>query len=384
MAFREEERQSPEPRGQLPIAIACLLAALALLHLPGDTQDEVAQVLRGSILKPFVAVQEHMARARVRRTEIDQLRIRKDSLVARATALESLAEENRRLRDLLGLQERAGPDFVPASVVRPGTRGSESLFVVDVGSRDGVQRNSPVIAEDGLVGVIREVSAGHAVGMDWTHPDFRASVMTRGGEFYGFAQPHRGPFRETDRLVLDGLHYHARVAESTTVVTSGLGGIYPRGLVVGRVADVHEEGAGWRRSYRLEPAVEVGSVTHVLVLRGDALPSNPWDREAEEGDDLGFLWPLEGMEGAEGSVGLARRAVPGLPGLARPAGEVTALEGPDELEGPPDPDPPPALGEGGAGAPIPGSTSGGLDGRGSVGLPPNPVGTFRELGGRAP
>lgn len=378
MAFPDEERRSPDPRGQLPIAFLCLLAAMALLHLPSDVQDDVARGLRGTILQPFVAVQEQVTRSRVRRAEVDDLRMRMDSLVARSTALESLAEENRRLRDLLDLRDRAEPDFVSASVVRPGTRGAESIFVVDVGSDDGVRRNAPVIAANGLVGVIREVSAGHAVGMDWTHPDFRASVMTEGGEHYGLAQPNRGPFRETDELLLAGLPYHAHVEPSTPIVTSGLGGIYPRGLLVGRVAEVHEEGAGWRRSYRLRPAVEVGGSTHVLVLTGDALPGRDLDGigpEADEEDDFAFLWLTDAMDSGLNAAGLARRSIPGLPGLGAGSEATEELSAPEELEGPPDPEAPPAAGADGGMAP--GAGLPGAGGRGAFGLPTNPVGTTR-------
>ena len=370
MAFPEEERPSPEPKGQLPIAVLCLLVAVALLQIPSDAQDEMARTLRSTVLQPFVVVQEHVAQSQMRRAEVEELRVRKDSLVARAAALEGLAEENRRLRDLLELQERAGPEFVSASVVRPGTQGSESLFVVDVGSRDGVRENSPVIAEEGLVGVIREVSLGHAVGMDWTHPDFGVSVTTRQGDIYGIAHPSRGPFREADRLLLDGLPYQSHLDESTTVITSGLGGVFPRGLVVGRVVEVHEEGAGWRRSYRLQPAVEVGSVTHALVLTGDPLPEGvPGEDEPE---DLAYLWPEGPLDPGGGKAALAGPPVAGLPeSLLMGRGDVGRVS-PDELDAPSDPEAPPAAGEEGA-AGLSGAAFAGPEAGPRLGLPRSPV-----------
>lgn len=367
-AFPDEERRTRDPKGQVPGALVCLLVAIALLHLPGDTQDDISRMVRGTILQPFVVVQEYVAHARVRRAQVEDLRERNDSLTARTATLEGLMEENRRLRGLLDLRERAGTDFVPASVVRPGTRGAESIFLLDVGERDGVRVNAPVIAEDGLVGVVREVSSGSAVGMDWTHPDFRASVMVSGGELYGIIRPQRGPFRETDRLILDGLPYHADVEDSTRVVTSGLGGVYPRGLVVGRVQGVHEEGAGWRRSYRLTPAVEVASVTHVLVLTGEALPGGDG-----AGDDFTVLWEGGVAEALRpGTSGVRQERVSGLseqlPEAEGPGGREAA-----ELEGPPDPDAPPPVEETGAG--------GSAAGEGGFGLPPNPVGMSRAPGG---
>jgi hypothetical protein len=55
------------------------------------------------------------------------------------------------------------------------------MFIVDVGGEDGVRVGSPVVSPRGLVGVIREVRATNAVGMDWAHPEFRASAMLADG-----------------------------------------------------------------------------------------------------------------------------------------------------------------------------------------------------------
>jgi rod shape-determining protein MreC len=201
-----------------------------------------------------------------------------DSLTALLASHSAVVDENRTLRSLLDLAERTGPAYRPATVLRPGTPGSESMFIVDVGRRDGVVERAPVVGPFGLVGVIREVRERDAVGMDWTHPDFRVSAMLEDGSAYGLVERWEGSFREEDRLLLNGLPFNLPVADGTAVVTSGLGGVFPRGIPIGRIDGVSETQGDWRKSYWLAPRVDPASATHVLVLtdRGDPDVSDVW------------------------------------------------------------------------------------------------------------
>jgi rod shape-determining protein MreC len=119
--------------------------------------------------------------------------------------------------------------------------------------------------------VIREALPEQSVGMDWSHPDFRASAMTLDGLWFGLVESRAGPFREADRLILLGVPFNAPVDSGTVVVTSGLG-VLPRGIPIGRVRAVADSMGGWQKSYWLDPFVEPGSVTHALVaLEGTAV-----------------------------------------------------------------------------------------------------------------
>lgn len=252
-------------RKQWGLALLAIGCAFVLLYLPAGAQNGIATALRGSVLYPFIMTQEGLARGNATRTTVLEMQEEVEALAARLSTLSTLREENRRLRGLLGLQEREVPAFLGALVMRPSTRGSESLFLVDLGTLDGVRPHSPVITPEGLAGVIREVGPRISVAMDWTHPDFRASAMTEDGEAYGVVEPRRGEFREVDRLLLNGIAYHEMLAPGTLILTSGRGGVYPRGIVLGTVDEQAEEEAGWRRSYWLRPAVSPGAITHVLV-----------------------------------------------------------------------------------------------------------------------
>jgi rod shape-determining protein MreC len=259
-----------------------MVLALAAPYLSDDFQARVAVTLQSSALAPFIALQARITEGRARADQIEYLESELDSLAAVASTQAALIEENRELRELLGLAERAGPRFRPATVLRPGTPGSESMFLVDVGARDGVAEGAPIVSARGLVGRIVEVRESYAVGIDWTHPDFRASAMLAEGGMFGLVENVRGEFREEDRLMLNGTAYHERAPEGSLVVTSGLGGLMPRGIPVGRIDATAEVEGSWRKSYWLRPMVDPGGITHVLVEASGA-----------EGEDLSGLWAAD-------------------------------------------------------------------------------------------
>jgi len=268
MAYNRDDPIERNERRQLYGAVGFFVLALVTLNLPGPAQQQLATILRGSLLRPFVGMQRMVTGARLRAVDNADLRARLDSLVTVLAQTGSLAEENRRLRGLLDLQGRLGSGFVAANAARSGTSGSESVLLIDVGRADGVDVNAPVLVQEGLVGKVIEVRSRESLAMDWTHPDFRASAMTEDGETYGIVEPDRGVFREADRLLLGGIPFYTELAEGTRVVTSGRGGIYPRGVAIGTVLELNEAGEQWRRSYWLRPAARPGRAAHVLVAAG--------------------------------------------------------------------------------------------------------------------
>ncbi|MCH2464626.1 MAG: rod shape-determining protein MreC, partial [Gemmatimonadetes bacterium] len=221
----------------------------------------------------FIATQQWMVAAKDNAADVGVLRAQLDSLSATVSSQAGLLDENQTLRDLLDLAERGETSFRPATVLRSGIPGSESMFFLNLGSRDGIENGAPVVDRHGLVGRILEVRQEISVGMDWTHPDFRASAMLQDGGTYGIVENRRGAFREEDRLVLNGTAYYETAPDNTLVLTSGLGGVFPRGIPIGRIAGIEEVQGQWRKAYRLQPMVEPGSVTHVIVFTG-IVPNN--------------------------------------------------------------------------------------------------------------
>jgi rod shape-determining protein MreC len=252
-------------RREAVLAGAVLLVALILLMLPTEYQRPIRNGLRASILQPFLATQSQIAQRRGRVVDVTALRAQRDSLAAVVAAQASLSEENRQLRSSLGLQARLADEYVPANVIRAALTSAESTFIIDVGRADGVFVGSPVLTADGLLGVVWEVDERSAQAIDWTHPDFRVSAMTAEGTAYGMVEPRRGAHREEDMLALTGTAFQVDVRPGRRVVSSGRGGLHPRGVVIGTVIGIEEADTGWRKSYLIRPAVRPEGAVHVLV-----------------------------------------------------------------------------------------------------------------------
>jgi rod shape-determining protein MreC len=257
-------------RRDAAIAGAVLLLGIVLFLMPPVYQEMVRGAIRQTVLSPFLATQVQVAERRGRMVDVTRIRAQRDSLAALSTAQAALAEENRRLRGLLGLAERAGADFIPSNVLWLGIGAAESTFMVAVGSSHGVRVESPVIAPEGLLGVVRVVEGGRAQAIDWTHPEFRVGAMTAEGDAYGIVEPRRGRHREEDLLALTGAPFHTDIQPGRRIVTSGRGGVFPRGIVIGTVIGIEEADTGWRKSYLIRPVVRPEAASQVLVGIGSA------------------------------------------------------------------------------------------------------------------
>lgn len=265
MVGLDTDRTNEQRRRQLFLALGCVLLSAVLLYLPASTQAVLANAVRSTALRPFIALNEARTRAAERARDFEVLRAQMDSVVANMAAQRTLAEENRQLRSLLGLEERQSGVYRAATVIRPGTPGAESVFLLGIGARDGVQAFAPVITDSGLLGVTQEVLETNALAIDWSHPDFRVGVMSPDGLSHGLVSSVRGTFREQDRMILRGTAFLSDLDPGTELRTSGRGGVWPRGVLVGWVDEVAEASSGWEKSYYVIPAVYPGSVTHALV-----------------------------------------------------------------------------------------------------------------------
>jgi rod shape-determining protein MreC len=197
---------------------------------------------------------------------MEHMRAQRDSLALAAATLPQLEAENARLRGLLGLGARLGIGFTTGEVLHQAGVTDGLTLVLSVGSADGVQTLAPVVAPDGLVGLVRTADRHTSVALAWTHPDFRVSAMVENQRVFGVVAARRGA-REGELMELRGVSYRDVLQPGTKVVTSGLGGVFPRGIPIGTVQGVLSESAGWERTYLLRPAVHPAQASHVMVLQ---------------------------------------------------------------------------------------------------------------------
>ena len=271
-------------RTDLHIVLGLVLLSLISVNLPADAQRSVRGAVRQSVLRPFIEIQVMVTRARSQARNYLTVRAQLDTMLTLIASQRTLAEETRQLRGLLELEERSPGRLVPVTVTRSGTAGSESVFRIDKGSAAGIARFDAVRTDLGLLGQVQEVNPHSALAIDWSHPEFRVSAMTADGQAHGLVEVVRGEFREQDRLVLSGTAYLSDLAPGVELVTSGRGGVFPRGVRIGWIAGVAGTSAGWDISYYVDPAVYPGTATYALVAIG--LPDDTTRTDGESADSL--------------------------------------------------------------------------------------------------
>jgi len=285
MAGYPNEIQDRPERRPLVWAGVWFLLSLVAINMPATWQQPLAAFLRATVLRPFVWTQETLTQARITNAENTTLQAQLDSMIAREVGQNRLVDENLQLRGLLGLAQRMGAGWISASAVRSGTAGSEAIFYLDAGAADGVRVNAPVLTRGGLVGLVIQVAPSTAVAMDWSHPDFGVWATDFEGLSNGFVRSVPGVTRGSDQLRFDGTPFTEDLEEGDIVIASGQGGVYPRGAPIGRVVELAEAGAGWRKAYWLRPYVDPGSVTHVLVGSG----------AVDQRLDVSAAWPADSI-----------------------------------------------------------------------------------------
>src|SRR5213079_1003682 len=249
-------------RADTLVFIGCVLLSVAAMSLPGRLRDPLTQALRQTVLAPFLSLQQQIERLSASLARYDAVVAQRDSAALVATFLPELRGENARLRSLLG------PGYIPAEVLRESEPTSPLTFIVSAGKKQGVKPLSAVVSPEGLVGIVSTVDQQTSVVVTWAHPEFRASAMAADGSVYGIVAPHGSEGPRVWLLELEGVAYRQLVANGTLILTSGLGGVMPRGIPVGVVVGVAGEAEGWERTYLLRPAVHPAAVTHVMILGG--------------------------------------------------------------------------------------------------------------------
>jgi rod shape-determining protein MreC len=253
-------------RADTLLFIGCVALSLAALSLPDQWRNPLAQGLRQTVLAPFLILQRQTELLAAARSRYDGVVAQRDSSALAATFLPELRSENTRLRGLLGLSSRLGGGYVSAEILHQPEPTNPLSFVVSAGRREGVRPLSAVVSPEGLVGLVATVDEHSSVVLSWAHPEFRASAIAADGSVVGIAAPHGADGPRVWLLELQGVLYRQQVPTGTVIVTSGLGGVFPRGIPIGTVVGPAGEAKGWGRTYLVRPAVHPAALSHVMIL----------------------------------------------------------------------------------------------------------------------
>ena len=175
--------------------------------------------------------------------------------------LKELRDENKRLSELVGYIGTHEFEYVPARVVARSVNEWQSAVTIDKGSYDGVKENMAVVDGYGLVGRTASVTGHAAKVLLITDRRCVVGVKVLQGEEFGMiegAGTSGIPIRYLDRT--------AKVQEGDDVVTSGLGGVFPGGIMIGKVSSVVRPKLSIEKKVIIEPTVDLAKLNQVLVI----------------------------------------------------------------------------------------------------------------------
>ncbi|MBC7789792.1 MAG: rod shape-determining protein MreC [Anaerolineae bacterium] len=252
---------------------SCVALSILARALPERMRDPLAAALRQSLVAPLIALQNDAELTRRAWLARDAIILARDSAALRAMLTPVLQRENGELRQLLGMAQRLRWGFVPAEVLHGRNAGEDYTVMLSAGSRTGVQPFSPVVGNEGLVGMVKTVDPTMSIAIFSSHPDFRVSAMASDGSAFGIVAAHLGTGADRYLLELRGVPVRSSLKPGTVIWSSGFGGVYPRGIPIGTVIGEDRKPAeGWARTYLLRPAVVPASVDAVMILRRDQRP----------------------------------------------------------------------------------------------------------------
>jgi rod shape-determining protein MreC len=200
-------------------------------------------------------------RAENRRLRDETQRLRVEAL--RVTETDA---ENHRLRRLLTLKESLPLETMAGEIIAREWGGWVRSLTINRGRGDAVARLSAVIAPDGLVGRIVDVRAGSSVVQVLTDPASTVGAHVVRTRTPGIIEGEpRGTLR-FKYMARDG----SGIQVGDVVVTSGLGGLFPGGIPIGRVRTIDDRGSALFSYAQVTPAVDFARIDEVLLLTGGA------------------------------------------------------------------------------------------------------------------
>lgn len=245
-----------------------------------------------SVIHPMKKVFSYIGKMSEYESENQRLKAENIELSSKLKDISTYKEENERLRKLLAIDDNYVYDKVAARVVAYETDNWFSYVTLDKGLSSGIEISDTVITADGLLGQVTDVGYNWAKVSTVINAESSAGVrITRNGEI-GIVEGD-ATLSKSRKCRLGYLTANASIIAGDILKTSGLGGIYPPGLLVGKISEIKKDNMGRLDYAIIEPFIDFDRLYEVVVIT-DWTISEPYadaqtnsDRETEDiGEDV--------------------------------------------------------------------------------------------------
>ena len=199
--------------------------------------------------------------------ENGELKKKNSELEQSLRELEIIKSENETLKESLGLKEKyAEYKAIPGYIISKDISNYSKTFIINIGSRDGVEENMTVIADKGLV--------GHIISVTENTSKVRTIVDTASSTSCILSTSNdsvvaKGILDSDKELKAMYVSSDTNLIQGDTVQTSGIGGIYPRGILVGNIKRIVDTQNITDRYAIIETAVDFNKINAILVVKAN-------------------------------------------------------------------------------------------------------------------
>lgn len=254
------------------VAVVAIITLLVLLHLFGwlrpienflvyvgkpviSATSRATRSVSGSF--SFLGSIGHLA------SENDSLKQQVEKLQAENARLSEVDKENSALRSQLKFQGKQPYEEVPSFVIGYDPTSFTEFLTIDKGTESGIKNGAPVITDSGLlVGQVREAGWRSSKVLLTTDSNSSINAVVQDSRASGIVKGDHGLGLTMGLIPQDEV-----IKEGDRVVTSGLGGEFPKGLVLGEVQSVSQQANELFQTARLKPAVSFRDVEIVFVIK---------------------------------------------------------------------------------------------------------------------
>jgi rod shape-determining protein MreC len=155
-------------------------------------------------------------------------------------------------------------DYIPAQVINNSVNKQNNYITLNVGYTQGVRQDMGVVGPEGIVGVVKNVSANFSTVISVLNSNFKGSVKLARTNYFGTLS---WPGHSFNEAVVTEIPGHINVYVGDTIITSGFSSIFPEGEMVGRVTQVDRTSAGSFFELKVALTQEFKKLTRVYVIR---------------------------------------------------------------------------------------------------------------------
>ncbi|MCK4307990.1 rod shape-determining protein MreC [candidate division WOR-3 bacterium] len=239
-----------------------IILCIILIGIGSTEFGEKTQIRLGSIFSPLNSWVSFIFNEFKIRHENKVLRAKVSELALNNQILRSSQYENEKLFDLLEFKARTEYELIASRIVSRDPNPISGTCLIDKGLADEVRKDFPVITCDGVYGKVTEVTRENAIVQTISDFNFRVACMNLRNGIQGIMRWEGGK-----GCILGQVRVNSDIQIGDSIVTSGLGSIFPKGVAVGKVREINVDKTKLFYEVTLEPTCKLGEIEYVFIVK---------------------------------------------------------------------------------------------------------------------